>query len=196
MMKKKKILLMILSILFVAMPAFADKAIARLPETATLAAETADQAIYFDQLVPPSEDELAGVVSVWYKDKRTGKVCLLFSTNANAEPVWEKMTNGCAPVKLSNIAAADKAAFIPGADHLVVIEGCPDARNIWTYIVDLKKRTAKQLQATEGLLSIDAERRQLHLSAYRYHPEGGRYSVEKVFTYDGTFVSEKFLSEE
>ncbi len=195
-MKKKTILLMILSILFVAMPAFADSAIARLPETAVLAAENADHAIYFDQSAAPSEDELAGVVSVWYKDKRTGKVCQLFSTNANAEPMWEKMKNGCAVVELSNIAAADKAVFIPGADHLVIIEGCPDARNIWTYIIDLKKRTAKQLQATEGLLGIDAEHRQIRLSDYRYHPEGGRYSVEKVFTYDGTFVSEKYLGEE
>ena len=195
-MKKKTILLMILSILFVAMPVFADSAIARLPETAVLAAENADHAIYFDQLAAPSEDELAGVVSVWYKDKRTGKVCQLFSTNANAEPVWGKMKNGCAAVELSNIAAADKAVFIPGADHLVIIEGCPDARNIWTYIIDLKKRTARQLQATEGLLGIDAEHRQIRLSDYRYHPEGGRYSVEKVFTYDGTFVSEKYLGEE
>ena len=176
-MKKKTILLMILSILFVAMPAFADSAIARLPETAVLAAENADHAIYFDQLAAPSEDE-AGVVTVWYKDKRTGKVCQLFSTNANAKPVWGKMKNGC------------------GADHLVIIEGCPDARNIWTYIIDLKKRTAKQLHATEGLLGIDAEHRQIRLSDYRYHPEGGRYSVEKVFTYDGTFVSEKYLGEE
>lgn len=195
-MKKKTILLMILSILFVAMPVFADSAIARLPETAVLAAENADHAIYFDQLAAPSEDELVGVVSVWYKDKRTGKVCQLFSTNANAEPVWGKMKNGCTAVELSNIAAADKAVFIPGADHLVIIEGCPDARNIWTYIIDLKKRTAKQLQATEGLLGIDAEHRQIRLSDYRYHPEGGRYSVEKVFTYDGTFVSEKYLGEE
>lgn len=187
---------MILSILFVAMPVFADSAIARLPETAVLAAENADHAIYFDQLAAPAEDELAGVVSVWYKDKRTGKVCQLFSTNANAEPVWGKMKNGCAAVELSNIAAADKAVFIPGADHLVIIEGCPDARNIWTYIIDLKKRTAKQLHATEGLLGIDAEHRQIRLSDYRYHPEGGRYSVEKVFTYDGTFVSEKYLGEE
>lgn len=194
-MKKKTILLMILSILFVAMPVFADSAIARLPETAVLAAENADHAIYFDQLAAPSEDG-AGVVTVWYKDKRTNEACILFSTNANAEPVWGKMKNGCTAVELSNIAAADKAVFIPGADHLVIIEGCPDARNIWTYIIDLKKRTAKQLQATEGLLGIDAEHRQIRLSDYRYHPEGGRYSVEKVFTYDGTFVSEKYLGEE
>ena len=187
---------MILSILFVAMPVFADSAIARLPETAVLAAENADHAIYFDQLAAPAEDELAGVVSVWYKDKRTNEACILFSTNANAEPVWGKMKNGSVAVELSNIAAADKAVFIPGADHLVIIEGCPDGRNVWTYIIDLKKRTAKQLQATEGLLGIDAECRQIRLSDYRYHPEGGRYSVEKVFTYDGTFVSEKYLGEE
>ncbi|MBR3445102.1 MAG: hypothetical protein IKH14_04450 [Prevotella sp.] len=194
-MKKKTILFMILSILFVAMPAFADSTIARLPETAVLAAENADHAIYFDQLAAPTEDE-AGVVTVWYKDKRTNEACILFSTNANAEPVWGEMKNGYTTVELSNIAAADKAVFIPGADHLVIIEGCPDARNIWTYIIDLKKRTAKQLHATEGLLGIDAEHRQIRLSDYRYHPEGGRYSVEKVFTYDGTFVSEKYLGEE
>ncbi|MBR7093412.1 MAG: hypothetical protein IKI48_01270, partial [Prevotella sp.] len=81
-MKKKTILFMILSILFVAMPAFADSTIARLPETAVLAAENADHAIYFDQLAAPAEDELAGVVSVWYKDKRTNEACILFSTNA------------------------------------------------------------------------------------------------------------------
>ncbi len=39
-------------------------------------------------------------------------------------------------VPLSQIAAADKAIIVSGDDVKIIVEGCPDGRNIWTYIID------------------------------------------------------------
>ena len=93
------------------------------------------------------------------------------------------------------IAAADNVCFVPGHPQLLLVEGCPDARNIWTYIIDLETKTARQFPSTEGLLSFAASGDTLVLGAYRYHEEGGRYSVARTYTLDGRLVSEAKLED-
>lgn len=36
-----------------------------------------------------------------------------------------------------------------------------DGRNIWTYIIDSEKGTAKQLPSSEGVISLDCEKKKL-----------------------------------
>ena len=70
------------------------------------------------------------------------------------------------------------------------MEGCPDARNTWTYTIDTKKRTVKQFPSTEGVQSIDLEKGEVILASYGYYPapDYGRYSVTNAYTIDGKFL--------
>ena len=43
------------------------------------------------------------------------------------------------------------------------MEGCPDGRNIWTYIIDPYTGTAKQLPSSEGVISFDSDKREIIL---------------------------------
>jgi hypothetical protein len=74
---------------------------------------------------------------------------------------------------------------------LLLVEGCPEARNIWTYIIDLEKKTARQFPSTEGLIAFSASGDTLQLGAYRYHEEGGRYSVVRTYTLSGQLIKEE-----
>ena len=70
----------------------------------------------------------------------------------------------------------------------IVVEGCPDGRNVWTYIIDLNKRKAIQLPSTEGVQEIDMDKGEIIAASYGYYPEGGRYTVNKAYSLEGKFL--------
>ena len=70
---------------------------------------------------------------------------------------------------------------------LVPVKGEPG-----TYIIDINTKEAIQLPTNEGLVAIDPEKREVHMSNYLYHPDGGRYSVERVYTIDGRFTGKEY----
>lgn len=75
----------------------------------------------------------------------------------------------------------------PGDVSKVIVEGCPDGRNVWTYIIDPHQATARQLPSTEGIMKLDWEHKEIIASSYGYDDEG-RYSVQKAYSLDGTFL--------
>ena len=168
-----------------------------LPDSAELADETSKRAIYTKVEKKATEGESANTVSVWIKDKTSGHATRLFTTQPLSKPLWEQMKD-CKPVDvaLEDIAAADIVCFIPFDTSKILVEGCPDARNIWTYIVDLRTKTAKQFCSSEGLILFNEDDKTIVLGSYDYHEEGGRYSIARTFTIDGTLVNEKVLGDE
>ena len=139
-------------------------------------------------------DEHPNQWSLWLRDKETGKVIFLIQTNNDAEPRWEEMTDASAlEVPLEQIAAGDcdQVFLIPNAPGKVFVEGCPDGRNIWSYIYDFYMQRIIQLPTNEGFIDFDIQNNYIRLSHYRYYPEGGRYSVIKTFTYSGRFIGEE-----
>ena len=169
---------------------------ATLPSSAVVAAETANRIIYTNVEREATDAEPADVVSVWIKDKKSGKIRKILVTNPMADLRWEDMRNRHAvEVTLDQVAAAEKALFLPWDDSKILVEGCPDARNIWTYVVDTDHKTAMQFPAKEGLTRFDESHHYLLMSDYRYHDEGGRYSVEETYTEDGAFVKEELIGD-
>ena len=49
-----------------------------------------------------------------------------------------------------------------------------------------------QLPTNEGLVALDPGKREIHMSHYLYDMEGGRYSVERVYTIDGRFTGKEY----
>ena len=137
-----------------------------------------------------AEGEMDAVKSVWLTNKRTGKVFRVCVTNPMAEAQWGKMNGEKADavdVPLSQIAAADKAMIAPGDDVKIIVEGCPDGRNIWTYIIDPYTGTAKQLPSSEGVISFDSDKREIIAASYGYDSDG-RYTVNKAYSVEGKFL--------
>ena len=101
--------------------------------------------------------------------------------------------NGIA-VPMDEIAAGNcfNTLFIPWDADKIFVEGCPDGRNVWSYIIDTISKQAIQLPTNEGLIAIDPEKQEIHMSNYLYDPDGGRYSVERVYTIDGRFTGKEY----
>ena len=168
-----------------------EESVAALPATVTLADQNDKWQIYLNEEKGATESDIAQVTSVWLVDRQNDAARRLFVTNPEADLQWEQMADkNAVSVSFEQIAAAEKACFVPGSDRLVLVEGCPDARNVWTYIIDVENMTAKQFPATEGLVSFDQDAQQVVMGTYSYHEEGGRYSIQRTFTIDGKFVSE------
>jgi hypothetical protein len=72
---------------------------------------------------------------------------------------------------------------------VAVFMGCPDGRNIWTYIIDPYQGTAIQLPSTEGVMSLDWEKKEIVAASYGYDDDG-RYSVNKAYSLEGKFLRE------
>jgi len=162
---------------------------AQLPSTAELKDSHGDVAVYTNVEEVIREEYI--VYSVWYVNKQTGMVRKLCTTNPMAEGQWERMQknngNGVT-VGIDQIAAADKAYIFPGYVNKVVVEGCPDNRNIWTYIIDVNTLTAMQISATEGVQECDWDRKEIIVSSYGYYEEGGRYTYKKAIDVNGRFL--------
>ena len=166
--------------------------ISEMPKTAVRQENAHFQyAVYVNVDKPASgEGEMDAVRSVWLADERTGTVIKVCVTNPMAEVQWSKMSSKDADgvsVALTQIAAADKAMIAPGDVSKVIVEGCPDGRNIWTYIIDPYQGTAIQLPSTEGVVSLDWEKKEIIAASYGYDDDG-RYTVNKAYSLAGKFL--------
>ena len=166
--------------------------IAEMPKTAVRQQDAHFQyAVYINVDKPASgENEMDDVKSVWLANERSGTVIKVCVTNPMAEAQWSKMSGKTADgisVALTQIAAADKAMIAPGDVSKVIVEGCPDGRNVWTYIIDPYHGTAVQLPSNEGVVSLDWENKEIVAATYGYDDDG-RYSVNKAYSLDGKFL--------
>ena len=147
--------------------------------------------VYINVDKPASgEGEMDDVRSVWLANERSGTVIKVCVTNPMAEAQWSRMSGKTADgvsVPLTQIATADKAMIAPGDVSKVIVEGCPDGRNTWTYIIDPYHGTAIQLPSTEGVVSLDWEKKEIIAASYGYDDDG-RYSVNKAYSLDGKFL--------
>ena len=164
--------------------------ISELPQTAKLQSKQGDYELYVNVEQAPNEDDITGVYSVWLADRSKNIVRRIVRTNPSATPVWEEMSakNGGVVVPMHEIAAAERAMFASKDCKRIVVEGCPDARNIWTYITDLDTRTVMQLPGTEGVQDINQDKGEIILASYGYYEEGGRYTYQKAYSLDGKFL--------
>ena len=169
-----------------------DETDVRLPEEAELKDEDNDRELYVNVDGVGSEN---GQWSVWMRDKITDIVTYLFATENTAAPRWSEMQDGNGiKVSIDEIAAGNcyTALFIPWDSDKIFVEGCPDDRNVWSYIIDINTKEAIQLPTNEGLIAIDPGKQEIHMSHYLYDLEGGRYSVERVYTIDGRFTGKEY----
>ncbi len=165
--------------------------ISQIPETAERQDAYFQFAVYVNVDNEPDEDDLEGIYSVWWADERSGTAIKVLTTNPTAGGQWDSMNkenSDAVDVPMHLIATASKAYLAPGDVSKIIVEGCPDARNIWTYIIDTQTQTAKQLPSTEGVQHLDWDNKEIIAASYGYYPEGGRYTYSKAYSLDGKFL--------
>lgn len=184
----------VLAVLFVwaAIPSTAQN---NLPSTAQLADDNGFQQVYLNYDRAGDEDEgTPDIMSVWIFNKQKQTASRLLVTNPEAPGAWDRMQDrNAVNVPLTQIAAAYKARFVPG-ESKVIVEGVPDSRNIWSYVIDLNTKKACQLSSNSGLVGFCGEdETYIVMQSYRYNPDpevGGRFPVLLVFTTEGRFLKE------
>lgn len=167
--------------------------ISELPSSAEEQDRVFNHVLYVNVEEEPNEDNLAGLYTVWVADERWDKLRKVLTTNPTAVPAWEQMQGKEADgveVPIHLIAVASSAQYASEDLSKIIVEGCPDARNVCSYIIDLNKRTAIQLPSTEGVQSIDMDKGEIIAASYGYYPapDYGRYSVNKAYSLDGKFL--------
>ena len=122
--------------------------------------ENDDLAVYLMRKGKTKND--IDIVSIWLKDKKTSQTRLVYKDSIN------------------NIYCAH---IIPNTDTCkLLIEGCPDMHNIYSYIVTEGKSDAVMLPSLGGLLGFANDEGVIIMQSYQYYHTGGRYS--KIDAYD------------
>lgn len=165
--------------------------IEQIPETAERQDSYFQYVVYVNVEQESGEDDLESIYSVWWADERMGTAIKVLTTNPTAMAPWEQMSqkdSDAVDVPMHLIATASKAYLAPGDVSKIIVEGCPDARNIWTYIIDTRTNIAKQLPSTEGVQDLDWDGKEIIVASYGYYPEGGRYTYNRAYSLDGKFL--------
>ncbi len=132
--------------------------------------------------------ELSDIVELWIRDKNTGKEDMLLRTMSDPTDYnYKALGNRFVPVSIDSIPAADEVVILPGEDRIIV-SGVPDARNVFSYVIDLPERKAWEVPSTAGYVGQTPEECFLIFASYRYFREGGRFSFLKVFNDEGVMI--------
>ena len=162
-----------------------------IPETAKRIASSVATAVYINTDSITDDPFNPYIRSIWMADEQVETARLICTTNPKAEAQWEKMTAlkaDAVEVPIDMIAVADTAILFPGDASYIIVEGCPDGRNVWTYIIDTETHTAKQFPSTAGLAPKNWKRGEVVLNFYGYYEEGGRYSYKCAYDCHGKFL--------
>ena len=169
-----------------------DLDLSELPKTAVQQDRLSQYVLYVNEESKPDEYNSEGCYSVWLADERSDKLCRVLVSNPTAAAPWEELQQKKSGVEVPMhlIGAASRAKFASKDGSKIVVEGCPDSRNTWTYIIDLEKQTAIQLPSTEGVQEIDRNKGEIIVASYGYYPapDFGRYTYNEAYSLKGKFL--------
>jgi len=166
---------------------------AMLPQGAVLKDEKYGWKVWTSEDIAPSEENEAGQYSVYYSKPGSEEVYMICITNQHYDYKWENNTQY---VDREHIMGGENAYLVKSKDSdrpMIIIDGCPDARNMFSYLVSLPIYEYSMVQwipTNSGFQGVDEEKNLLKFANYQYHDEGGRYEVIKYFDFNGSFVSE------
>lgn len=144
------------------------------------------------EVVDSAKDEFdISEVALWVRNKYTGQETKLLKT---VRPDWHcwYMADGkdFYPVPIDSILVASRA-YIHSVEPLqLIVEGCPDSRNEFSYFIDVPSRKAWYVPANSGYMG-GTEEGYMVFRSYRYVSDpdiAGRYTFLQVFNDKGVMV--------
>lgn len=158
-----------------------------IPATAKLADEDEEMAVYLNVEEKGKDIYDNDVTSVWVYWKQKDEVKkLLTTTKDNGE--WPTIDARAKVVKPSSIHAVFEAKIQPYTDDKLMIQGCPDSRHVFSYLVDIKKNEFLLLPTTQGVLGFTSEEGYIVAQSYKYRDDpdrAGRFTVIYILSDDG-----------
>lgn len=94
-------------------------------------------------------------------------------------------------VPIDSILALSRAYIWNEKPLQIIVEGCPDMRNEFSYFVDVDNRKAWYVPSNQGYIGSSSEEGYMIFQSYRYVSDpdiAGRYTFLQVFSQDGKMV--------
>lgn len=144
------------------------------------------------EVVDSAKDEYdIAEVALWLRNKDTGEETKILQT---VRPDWYcwYMSDGSEfyPVPFDSLLVASRV-YIHNLEPLqLIVEGCPDCRNEFSYFVDVPSRKAWYVPANSGYMG-GTEEGYMIFRSYRYVSDpdiAGRYTFLQVFDETGCMV--------
>lgn len=164
-----------------------------IPSSAYAVAEN-DSFIVFlnDEAIEDSIEGLPSIkqVSLWMysRNKKEGRRILLSHPHTNM--AFLNMEHSvCIP--LDSIPTITKVTILswPNEPMKLLAEGCPDYRNVESFIINEGSDSTICLPTNRGLIGISEEDGLLIMQSYDYYEDGGRYNIIEAFDVKGIRVS-------
>ncbi len=164
------------------------------PERPTTVLDEDEYYAVLREVVDSAEDKYdVDVVALWIKDKKTGAHTKLLQTmrpDLDREGGYFAIGKKFTPASIDSIYAIDNAYIYRWNPLRIIVEGCPDMRNMYSYFIDVPSRKAWHIPTTSGYLGETGEEGYMVFQSYRYGPDGigGRYTFLHVFNDEGEMV--------
>ncbi len=165
------------------------------PERPTTVLDEDEYYAILREVVDSAKDEFdVDVVALWIKDQKTGTMEKLLQTVRPNGDSWY-ITDGdkFEPTSIDSIPSIYTAhiySWSPLGLRSIIVEGCHDMRNVYSYFIDVPSRKAWYVPANSGYLGETGEEGYMVFQSYRYGPDGigGRYTFLQVFNDEGEMV--------
>lgn len=154
-----------------------------IPVTAVVADECYDGLLIMNVDGYDSENEL-DIVTLWLWESKSRKARKLLTTHFG--DFSHIIASEAKEVPKAAVYTIHTAKFV--GDGKILVEGVPDARNVYTYIMDITTGKTLLLPTNAGFLGFTSEEGLMVCQSYAYYEGGGRYTVLKVIDYDGRAV--------
>lgn len=169
-----------------------------IPAKAQFADENDYYEVYVNEEAPAKDRMDVAKVSIWLYNKSTKKSSKLLTT-VKPESFWWYQEDGEKGIDfpIDSITAVHK--IIPVDSTTLIVEGCPDNRNEFTYIIDIPNRKATYLPFNSGIIGFTSEEGLIIGQSYRYVSDpdiAGRYSYIQIFDWDGNQIADLDLERE
>ena len=164
-----------------------------LPKTAVLTDADYDLLVYINIDKKPTEEFDSTISSLYVFDMTQRKLSKLFTTTLATDFSWYKPhSTACTDCQLTDIHAAFDAKIVP-YHRKIVVDGCFDFRNTFSYLIDLETLSVKLFPTNAGLCGFTHEEGYIVMNSYAYNtalledgtPAGGRHTVLSIFDENG-----------
>lgn len=131
-------------------------------------------------------------VAIWIRNKTTEEETKLYQT---IRPDWHcwymEDGNKFYPVPIDSILVTSRVRIYNNDPLQLIVEGCPDMRNEFSYFIDVPTKKAWYIPANQGYVGKTSEEGYMIFQSYRYVSDpdiAGRYTFLQLFDETGNMV--------
>ncbi len=174
----------------------------QLPEGSELKAELDGYKVWIHTDTEPTEDDPAGVFSVYYSKPESSDVYFIVKTGQNpkAYEKWDNENEVWVPTE--DVQTASEAYIVKHPEwdnYYLILQGSADLRNTMTYVCYLPVYTIEPyfrwVRTNSGFQGMDESGKHMKFENYGYYSEGGRYTICRYYDFDFNLVKEEPVEE-